>query len=122
MPQIYDMGPTALLPLRRKACCGFFRPKNQTTSAVFKPANLGTKGQHTIYKKITRHTTATTHWLTFCLRIMLHISNHHGDKYRKLLDRKKEQLEDTCQKHRTHSCRVMNEQDRRAGSRPKQLT
>ena len=24
MPQIYDMGPTALLPLRRKACCGFF--------------------------------------------------------------------------------------------------
>ena len=27
MPQIYDMGPTALLPLRRKACRGFFRPK-----------------------------------------------------------------------------------------------
>ena len=26
MPQIYDMGPTALLPLRRKACRGFFRP------------------------------------------------------------------------------------------------
>ena len=25
MPQIYDMGPTALLPLRRKACWGFFR-------------------------------------------------------------------------------------------------
>ena len=24
MPQIYDMGPTALLPLRRKACWGFF--------------------------------------------------------------------------------------------------
>jgi len=38
MPQIYDMGPTALLPLRRKACWEFFRPKN--------PANLGTKGQH----------------------------------------------------------------------------
>ena len=34
MPQIYDMGPTALLPLRRKA------------SAGFEPANLGTKGQH----------------------------------------------------------------------------
>ena len=30
MPQIYDMGPTALLPLRRKACWGFFRPKNLT--------------------------------------------------------------------------------------------
>ena len=26
MPQIYDLGPTALLPLRRKACWGFFRP------------------------------------------------------------------------------------------------
>jgi len=24
MPQIYDMGPTALLPLRRKACWGIF--------------------------------------------------------------------------------------------------
>jgi hypothetical protein len=27
MPQIYDMGPMALLPLRRKACWGFFRPE-----------------------------------------------------------------------------------------------
>jgi len=27
MPQIYDMGPTALPPLRRKACWGFFRPE-----------------------------------------------------------------------------------------------
>jgi hypothetical protein len=26
MPHIYDMGPTALLPLRRKACWGFFLP------------------------------------------------------------------------------------------------
>jgi len=25
MTEIYDMGPTALLPLRRKACSGFFR-------------------------------------------------------------------------------------------------
>ena len=46
MPQIYDMGPLALLPLRRKACWGFFRPKNPTASAGFEPANLGTKGQH----------------------------------------------------------------------------
>ena len=45
MPQIYDMGPTALLPLRRKACWVFFRPKNPTNSAVFEPANLGTEGQ-----------------------------------------------------------------------------
>jgi len=40
------MGPTALLPLRRKACWGFFRSKNPTASAGFEPANLGTKGQH----------------------------------------------------------------------------
>ena len=46
MPQIYDMGPIALLPLRRKACWGFFRPKNPTAWAGFEPANLGTKGQH----------------------------------------------------------------------------
>ena len=46
MPQIYDMGPTALLPLRRKACWGFFNPKNPTASAGFEPTNLGTKGQH----------------------------------------------------------------------------
>ena len=43
MPQIYDMGPTALLPLRRKVCCGFFHPKNPTASAGFEPANLGIK-------------------------------------------------------------------------------
>ena len=40
MPQIYDMGPTALLPLRRKACWGFFRPKNPTASAGFEPAYM----------------------------------------------------------------------------------
>jgi hypothetical protein len=27
MPQIYDMGQTALLHLRRKSFCGFFRPE-----------------------------------------------------------------------------------------------
>ena len=46
MSQIYDMGPTVLLPLRRKARWGFFRPKIPTASAGFEPANLGTKGQH----------------------------------------------------------------------------
>ena len=40
VPQIYDMGPTALLPLRRKTL------KYPTASAGFEPANLGTKGQH----------------------------------------------------------------------------
>ena len=38
----YDMGPTALLPLRRKARWRFFRPKNPTASAGFEPANSGT--------------------------------------------------------------------------------
>jgi len=37
---------TALLPLRRKACWGFFRPKNPMASARCEPANLGIKGQH----------------------------------------------------------------------------
>ena len=47
MPQIYDMGPTALLPLRRKACWAlFFALKNPTASAGFEPANLGSKGQN----------------------------------------------------------------------------
>ena len=40
------MGHTALLPLRKKAYWGFFRPKNPTVSAGFDAANLGTKGQH----------------------------------------------------------------------------
>jgi hypothetical protein len=31
----HDMRQTALLPLRRKACWGFFRPKNPTASAGF---------------------------------------------------------------------------------------
>ena len=39
MPEIYDMGPTALVPLRMKACWGFFRSKNPTAS-VPKPARL----------------------------------------------------------------------------------
>jgi len=40
------MGPTALLPLRRKARWGFFRPKNPMASAGCEPANLDTRGQH----------------------------------------------------------------------------
>jgi hypothetical protein len=44
MPQICDVGQTALHPLRRKACCGFFCPKNPTVSAGFDPAILGTRG------------------------------------------------------------------------------
>ena len=40
MPQSWDMGQILLLPLRRKACWGFLRPKNPTASAGFEPANL----------------------------------------------------------------------------------
>jgi hypothetical protein len=40
MLQIYDIGPTALLPLRRKARWGFFRHKNPTASAGFEPASF----------------------------------------------------------------------------------
>ena len=40
MLQSWDMGQILSLPLRRKACGGFFRcPKNPTTSAGFEPAN-----------------------------------------------------------------------------------
>ena len=42
----HDMGPKALIPLLRKACWGFFRPKNPTASAGFEPANSCTRGQH----------------------------------------------------------------------------
>ena len=46
MPQIYDMGQTALLPLRREGVLRiFFALKNPTASAGFEPANLGTKGR-----------------------------------------------------------------------------
>jgi hypothetical protein len=45
MPKSCDMGQTALLPLRRKVCWGFFRPKNPTVSAGFEPVNLGTRSK-----------------------------------------------------------------------------
>jgi hypothetical protein len=48
MPLMYDMGPTALLPFRRKGSKAedFFRPeKNPMVSAAFEPANLGSKGR-----------------------------------------------------------------------------
>jgi hypothetical protein len=43
------MGPTSLLPLRRKVCWGFFRPKKirrLRPGLNPPPWNLGTKGQH----------------------------------------------------------------------------
>jgi hypothetical protein len=46
MPQIYNMGPTALLPSEGRRAEDFFALKNLTASAGFEPVNLGTKGQH----------------------------------------------------------------------------
>jgi hypothetical protein len=52
MPQICDMGQTALLPLRRKACCGFFDMKNPTASAGFETAILGTLAASSIFRRV----------------------------------------------------------------------
>jgi hypothetical protein len=52
MPQIYDMGQTALLPLRRKACWIFFALKIPKASVEFETANLGSKGQHAISRPL----------------------------------------------------------------------
>ena len=46
MPQICDMGQTALLPPEGRRTEDFSALKNPTASAGFEPANLGTKGQH----------------------------------------------------------------------------
>jgi len=58
----------ALLPLRRKACWRFFRPKNPTALAGFEPTNLGTKGQHAIPRPLGSYRTKiTTFWdMTTC--------------------------------------------------------
>jgi hypothetical protein len=64
------MEPTALLPLRRKACWGFFCPKNLTASAGCEPANLGTKGQHATSrppKPLTQPVLPITMWCTATL-------------------------------------------------------
>ena len=41
MPQRWDMGQILSVPLRRKACGGFFRCPKNLTSAGFEPANSG---------------------------------------------------------------------------------
>jgi hypothetical protein len=47
-----DMGQTALLPLQRKACWGFFRPKNPTASAGFEPTVLNSLSSLTLAPKL----------------------------------------------------------------------
>jgi hypothetical protein len=50
MPHIYDMGPTALLPLRRKWTLPIFiTHKNPSSSAIPEPAaadSHGSRGKH----------------------------------------------------------------------------
>jgi hypothetical protein len=57
MPQICNIGPTALLPHRRKACCGFFRLKNPTASNplswVPEASMLTTRPPKTLYISLT---------------------------------------------------------------------
>ena len=64
----YDMGPTALLPLRKEACWGCFRPKNPTTSAGFETANSDTRGQHA-----NPYTTEAAWWFVTQYKYPLHI-------------------------------------------------
>jgi hypothetical protein len=62
MLQSCDMGQTALLPLWRKACWGFLRPKNLTALARFEPAIFDTKSKVYMW---TRYCTCTSLKLTF---------------------------------------------------------
>jgi hypothetical protein len=56
------MGPPALLPVRRKACCGFLSTLKSITSAGFEPAILGSSGKHNNH-----YTTEATH---------VHVAHH----------------------------------------------
>ena len=70
------MGPMALLPLRRKACWGFFALKNPTASAGFEPANLGTKGQHATSRPPKPLTVALIKMAVALTQIYLHDIRH----------------------------------------------
>jgi hypothetical protein len=50
LPQICDMGQTALLPLRKKKCWGFFRPKKADGFGWVRTAILGSRDQHGVLK------------------------------------------------------------------------
>jgi hypothetical protein len=67
------MGPTALLPLRRKAYWGFFCPKNPTALAGCEPANLGTKSRHATSKPPKLLVTKLTLYLSvqeYCMNLL----------------------------------------------------
>jgi hypothetical protein len=67
------MGPTALLPLRRKACWGFFRTKNPTAGC--EPPNLGTKSQHAIIDHRSRLNVNTLTKLTAPEKNRIHLQS-----------------------------------------------
>jgi hypothetical protein len=52
--KVYDMGTPALLPFRRKECCGFLSPLKSIAKDVFEPATLGSSSKNT-----NRYTTTT---------------------------------------------------------------
>jgi hypothetical protein len=74
MPQICDMGPKALLPIRRKACLRFFRPEKPTASAGFEPENLGTRGQHARPPKPLR-VTFTFNYVDMSIRVVYQLKS-----------------------------------------------
>jgi hypothetical protein len=81
------MGPTVLLPLRRKACWGFFCPKNPTASAGCEHANLGTKGQHATSrppKPLCKQVTKIN------LKWMIQVTKRRERRSKQLLDELKE--------------------------------
>jgi uncharacterized protein YqjF (DUF2071 family) len=91
-------------------------PGNEAIQHSFEKTNWRYTEEYTIwdfYKKVTRHRTATNQWVTLRERIIFHISNHQRDKYWRSTDRKKVQLENTCRKHRTQACGVMNKEDKK---------
>lgn len=100
-------------------------PDNRKTWHTFQKTNWWYPDEYMLqnfYKKIARYRTPTKQWITLQQGIMIQVSNHHGHKYQRSTDRRIVQLEDMCCKQGIHSCRVMNEEDRRAGSQHKQVT
>jgi hypothetical protein len=68
MVKYYDMEPTALLPLRRKTCCGFYHTQKSIASAGFEPANLGSNSKYA--KHYSTEDDFTAICFAFCRRMV----------------------------------------------------